>query len=162
MIRCFFSSLWYQSDQRRTFASPTLQNHPALNQSGMLSSAPRAASCAHWIVLALSHSQSQSMFITWLYLLYSLSVLSHQQHLVCTKQVRSLGSVRLRWCECNHLTLVHTKSAGRDLPEEGVSVCFQTNPDAVRLRCESERTSVRCSSIRLFGGNYFLISGNSD
>ena len=32
-------------------------------------------------------------------------VLSHQQHLVRTKGVWSLGSVRWRWCECNHLSL---------------------------------------------------------
>ena len=76
----------------------------------------------------------------------SLFVLSHQQHLVRTKQVLCLGSVRLRWCECNHLTLMCSKSAGRDLPEEVVSVCFQTNPGVVCLRCESERTSVRSSS----------------
>ena len=38
-----------------------------------------------------------------------------------------------------------------------VSVRFQTNPGTVRLRCESERTSVRSSSknhrLRLFGRN---------
>ena len=63
-----------------------------------------------------------------------------------TKQVWFLGSVRLRWCDCNHLTLVCTKSASRDLPEEVVLVRFQTNLGAVRLRCESERTSGRTSS----------------
>ena len=57
-----------------------------------------------------------------------------------------LGSVCLRWCKCNHLTSMRTKSAGRDLPEQLVSVCFQKNPGMVHLRCESERTLVRYSS----------------
>ena len=69
-----------------------------------------------------------------------------QQHLVRTKKVWSIGSVGLRWCECNRLTLMRTKSAGQDLPEELVSVRFQTNPGMVRLRCESERSSIRSSS----------------
>ena len=98
---------------------------------------------------------------TSLFTLFSSLVLSHQQHLVRTKQVWSLGSVRLRWCERNHLTLVRNKSAGRDLPEQVVSV---------RLRCESEHTAVRCSSKKhtplshllshAHYGNYCLISGN--
>ena len=58
-------------------------------------------------------------------------------------------------------------------PNQPAIQCFHTNPGAVRLRCESERTSVRSSSSRLFGrnrlplsrkahyGNYCLINGNS-
>ena len=77
----------------------------------------------------------------------------HQQRLVGTW----LGA---RWCDapphCGG-----TKSAGPDLPEEVVGILFQTNPGAVLLRCESERTSVRSSakSIRLYGRNRPPLSG---
>ena len=57
----------------------------------------------------------------------------------------SLGLVRLRWCECKHLTLMRTTSAGRDLPEELVSVCFQTNPGMVRLMDATGTRSAACT-----------------
>ena len=38
----------------------------------------------------------------------------------------------------NHRTLVRTKQSDRDPAVEVVSVHFQTNPGAVRLRCESD------------------------
>ena len=85
------------------------------------------------------------------------------------------------WCghsgllRINHQTRERTKQPVRDPAREVVSGRFKTNPGAIRLRCESERTSVRSSSKNhtpLFGRNghplgrthyknYCLISGNS-
>ena len=83
-----------------------------------------------------------------------LFVLSHKQHLVRPKRVWSLGSVRLRWCECNHL------------PSKLTLVRF-----AWDVKANAPRLDPVLQSICLFGrnghplsrahyGNYCLISGN--
>ena len=104
----------------------------------------------------------------------SLIVLSHQQHLVPTKRVWSLGSVRLRWCECNHLTSMWTKSA--DETSLNSWSRFASKRTLVRfawdVKANASRSDPVLKSIRLFGrnrhplsrthyGNYSLISGNS-
>ena len=107
---------------------------------------------------------------------YSLSrALSHQQHLIVrTKQVWSLGSVRLRGCECNHMPLVCAPNKPAEtLLKRGSR--FASKWTLVRfawdVKVNAPRSDPVLKSIRLFGrhrhplnrshyGNYCLISGN--
>ena len=74
---------------------------------------------------------------------YRLRAYSHLPCLVRTKPKKSLVQTFWAGVNTNHRTLGRTKQPVRDPAGEVVSVRFQTNPGAVRLRCEC---SVRPSS----------------
>ena len=94
-----------------------------------------------------------NQWITWRYFCFSsLFVLSHQQHLVRTKRVW-FGTFALVWMQPPHFD-AQNKSAGRVLPVELVSVCFETNLGKGFGRNRPPLNSVHY-------GNYCLISGNS-